>query len=166
LALVLEVGMVDRIVLAVGWLMLQVVQVAHDPVVVAGIHSLAAVVPVRKVLTKEADAGVGMRFARKGSAVLEQILAQERLAVEGNLAVVAAMEGTQSLVALKEHLVVGTTVDYQQASRNVRWQVPVVPSFVDDRLQALYPVVLSKDPKTEQLVVSVAVAAARQPAVP
>jgi hypothetical protein len=147
-------------------LTLQVVQVAHDPVVVAGIHSLAAVVPVRKVQTKKADVGVGTRFARKGSAVLEQVLAQERLAVEGIPAVVAAMEGTQSLVALEEHLVVGTTVDYQQANHNVQWQAPVVPSFVDDRLQALYPVVLSKDPRTGQLVVSVAVAAARQPAVP
>jgi hypothetical protein len=145
---------------------LQVVQVAHDLAVVAGIHSLAAVGPVRKVPMKVADVGMGTRSARKGSAAPGQVLAQERLAAEGNLAVAVAMEGTQSLVAPKEHLVVGTTVGYQQASRNVQWQVLVVPSFVDDRLQALYPEGLSKDPKTGELVVSVAVAAARQPAVP
>jgi hypothetical protein len=145
---------------------LLVVQVAHDLAVVVGIRNLAAVEPVRRVPTEVADVGVGTRFVRKGSAVLGRVLAQERLAAEGSLAVAVVMEGTQSLVALKERLVVGTTVGCQQASRNVQWQVLVVPNFADDRLQALYPEGLSKDPKTGQLVVPVAVVAARQSAVP
>jgi hypothetical protein len=155
-ALALEVDMGDRIVRAVDWMTLLVVQVAHDPAVAAGTRNLPAAVPVHTVPTEGADVVVGTRFA----------VPEEVLAAEDSLVVVVVMEDDQSLVALKGQVVVGTIVRYQRASRNDQWLTPVVPNFVDDRLQALYPEVLSRDPELRQLVGSVAVAAARQPEAP
>jgi hypothetical protein len=161
LALALEVDMGDKIVRAVGWMTLVVVQVAHDPAVVVGTRNLPVAVPVHTVPTEGADVVVGTRFA-----VPEEVLAQEVLAAEDSLVVVVVMEDDQDLVALKGQVVVGTIVRYQRASRNDQWPAPVVPNFVDDRLQALYPEVLNRDPELRQLVGSVAVAAARQPEAP
>jgi hypothetical protein len=152
LALALEVDMGDKIVRAVGWMTLVVVQVAHDPAVVVGTRNLPVAVPVHTVPTEGADVVVGTRFA----------VPEEVLAAEDSLVVVVVMEDDQDLVALKGQVVVGTIVRYQRASRNDQWPAPVVPNFVDDRLQALYPEVLSRDPELRQLVGSVAVAAARQ----
>jgi hypothetical protein len=156
LALALEVDMGDKIVRAVGWMTLVVVQVAHDPAVVVGTRNLPVAVPVHTVPTEGADVVVGTRFA----------VPEEVLAAEDSLVVVVVMEDDQDLVALKGQVVVGTIVRYQRASRNDQWPAPVVPNFVDDRLQALYPEVLNRDPELRQLVGSVAVAAARQPEAP
>jgi hypothetical protein len=156
LALALEVDMGDRIVRAVGWMTLVVVQVAHDPAVVVGTRNLPVAVPVHTVSTEGADVVVGTRFA----------VPEEVLAAEDSLVVVVVMEDDQDLVALKGQVVVGTIVRCQRASRNDQWPALVVPNFVDDRLQALYPEVLSRDPELRQLVGSVAVAAARQPEAP
>jgi hypothetical protein len=156
LALALEVDMGDRIVRAVGWMTLVVVQVAHDPAVVVGTRNLPVAVPVHTVSTEGADVVVGTRFA----------VPEEVLAAEDSLVVVVVMEDDQDLVALKGQVVVGTIVRCQRASRNDQWPAPVVPNFVDDRLRALYPEVLNRDPELRQLVGSVAVAAARQPEAP
>jgi hypothetical protein len=98
-----------------------------------------------------------------GSAVLGQKLGMEHLAV-GDSQGALVMEGSHSLVALKVRPVVGwvrrRTVDYPQVNRSAQSTVLEVHSSVDGRLQALYLVVPSKDPR--QLVVFVAVGAFRQ----
>jgi hypothetical protein len=96
-------------------------QAGHGPAVVADIHSPPAAVLVRKVPKEVVVVVVEKRSGHTGFAVLGRILVQERLAAEDSLVVlVVAMEGIHSLAAPKEQLVVGMTVGYQRASRNVR----------------------------------------------
>jgi hypothetical protein len=98
-----------------------VVQVAHDPVVVADTRSPPAAVPVGKGLMEVVGAGAEKRSDREGFAVLGRILVQKHLAAEDNLVVVVvATEGIHSLEAPKGHLEVGTTVGCQPVNRNAR----------------------------------------------
>jgi hypothetical protein len=97
------------------------------------------------------------------SAALEVDLVWEQLAVGDNLGVLE-MEGTRSLEVPKVRPVVGWVrrrIDgYPQVNRSAQSTIPEERSSVDGHLQALYPVVLSKDPR--QPVAFVVVGAVHQ----
>jgi type II secretory pathway component PulK len=82
----------------------------------------------------------------------------------GDTLQVLVMEGTRSLAVLKVRPVAGWVrrriVDYRQANHSAQSAILEVHSSVDGRLQALYLMVRSKDPR--QLVVFAAVGAVRQ----
>jgi len=157
--------MEDSLVRVLGLKMLQGVRVVHERVVGVGSQDLPVVVVVSRDLKEVADVEVVTKSDRKGFAGLVVDPVEGRLAAEGIREVLATM-GIHSLVVLKVHHASGWAQQmndgYQQESRSGQWLVPEGHNSEADHRQVLYlEEVASKGLRAVQVVVSVAVGAAR-----